>query len=347
MPQRNSARIAPVRPLVGLLSLILLGPSLGHASIVLNSVFDDPGPVNVGTIIGMGVFGSNVDLFSSSTYYTSPLYNGSLTFTPSPGVYFPALGVHLNAQSLLAADPTDSNQAILSGGVLPPTIYTFQMTPPAQSSVFIAAGFKPTGLLIDNTGAEYLTRSNDSINGILKYASPSDTTPELEFGNAGTGALTQPTALAQGADGLIYVLDAGTDDIESFDASGNFVSEFALVDTPDSVTLAVGPNGWLYTANGNGGGDIYDTHTGTWLGTFNASTTYCSTVGASSPPGCVGNANYDTGHTVLLADGNNLYLSDANTGIHVFDIPTPEPATWTMLLAAAGALALARRRVMR
>jgi len=47
--------------------------------------------------------------------------------------------------------------------------------------------------------------------------------------------------------------------------------------------------------------------------------------------------------TALLASGNTLYLLDQNTGLHVFDTAVPEPATWTMLLAA-GVAGVALRR---
>jgi streptogramin lyase len=312
------------------LLLAALGASAANA-MVLSSVFDTAGPPNVGTIIGMGVSGSDVDLFTAQTYYTSPLYNGSLNFTPT-ALNFPALAMRLNFQSLAAPNPSDANQAILSGGTLAATIYSFQFNPPAQSNVAIGGGAKPTGLLVDSTGAEYLTRSNDSVNGILKYASPASTTPELMFGSTGTGALTTPTALAMGPDGLIYVLDVGAGDIESFDTSGDFVNSFPLVDTPDSISLAVGSNGWLYTANGDGTGDIYDTATGDHLGTLSSTTVF--------------NNPSDTGHTVLMAAGNYVYLQDNNDGIHVFAAPTPEPATWMMLLVGAVGFGWVRRRAL-
>jgi hypothetical protein len=281
-------------------------------------------------------------VFSTTTYYTSPLYNGSLSLSGT-AVNFPTIGVRLNPLGFATPDPADSNHVILSGGVAVPTIYDFRISPPAKSQADIdGATRRPTGLLLDSTGAEYLTGPDTSTAGILKYASPSDTTPELQFGATGPGALTTPTALAMGPDGLIYVLDTGADDIESFDTAGNFVNEFPLADSPDSTALTVGSNGWLYTANGDGSGDIYDIYTGTHAGTFG--------LPALNPA-------YDTigsgGHSVLLANGNSLYEyvpnpnfgvgPDPNAGLHVFEIPTPEPATWTMLLLSAAGFGWMRR----
>jgi hypothetical protein len=333
---RKRAPGAGVLLLVRLLALAVAGASVAGAT-VLTSVFDTNVESGVGSVIGLGAIGSDLYVFATQTYYLSPLYNGSLSLSPS-AVGFPTLGVRLSVLSFATPDPADSNHVILSGGTLIPTIYDFRLTPPAESSVALGATIRPTGLLLDSTGAEYLTRSRSTA-GILKYASPSDTTPELQFGATGPGALTTPTVLAMGPDGLIYVLDTGADDIESFDTAGNFVNEFPLVDTPDSTALTVGSNGWLYTANGDGSGDIYDIYTGTHAGTFGLPAL---------------NPTYDTttfGHSVLLANGNSLYefvpnltgLPDPNAGIHVFEIPTPEPATWTMLLLSTAGFGWMRR----
>lgn len=60
-------------------------------------------------------------------------------------------------------------------------------------------------------------------------------------------------------------------------------------------TIAIGSNGWLYTAYDNGGGEIYDTTTGNVVGDF-------SSVDSSPISG--------GSRTSLLTSGRYLYLLD-------------------------------------
>jgi hypothetical protein len=200
-----------------------------------------------------------------------------------------------------------------------------QLSPFAESTTIHGAVPLPTGLAADASGSVYVARSS----GIDKYSAANDTTPALTFGTSGAGTLSSPGAMAFAPDGLLYVIDSGNDRIASFEDDGDFISAFSLVGPVDSAALAIGSNGWLYTANGSGGGDIYDIYTGTQLGSFES-----SAIDNSGTPG----------HAAIAIGGDHLYLYDAATGLHVFAIPTPEPATWSMLLLACGAGIIVHRR---
>lgn len=314
--------------LARLLAVGILGASLSHASLIV-SVYDTALPaLQTGvSSIGLGVAGSNVALFTTKPLYSSPLYNGGLNFTfqGTPGFVIP-----LTLQSVALADPADSNQFYFSAKAGPFwRIYRYRINPEevaASAAIAPLAGF-PAGIALDSTGAEYLTGPGPT--GILKFSAPLSSTPLFEFGTSGPGTLSTPTALAIGPDGLIYVLDTGNSRIAAFDTDGDYISDFSLLGGFSPDTLAIGSNGWLYTANGNGGGDIYDIYNGNFVGSFDS-------VGS--------NPTTNTSRTVLLASGNDLYLLDQNTGLHVFDTSVPEPATWTMLLAAGIAGVALRRR---
>jgi hypothetical protein len=129
-------------------------------------------------------------------------------------------------------------------------------------------------------------------------------------------------------DGLLYVVDSGNNRIATFNSDGDFISDFELLEAVDPTAMAIGSNGWMYLADGNGGGDIYDIYTGTLLGSFQSSAVNNPTPGS---------------RTSLALDQRHLYLYDANSGLHVFAIPTPEPATGPMLLLAGGAILVWRR----
>jgi hypothetical protein len=314
--------------LVRLLAVGVLGASLSRATLI-SSVYDTTLPVLEPGVssIGLGLAGSNILLFTTAFYYSSPLYSGGLNFTPQPA-NFSSL-IPLTLESVALVDPADPSQFYFSAQHGPfSRNYKFMSNPVGTTFVVVPLTDFAEGIAIDSTGAEYLT--GDGATGVLKFASPASGTPLFEFGTSGPGTLSTPTALAMGPDGLLYVLDTGNSRIASFDTDGDFISEFSLLGGFSPDTLAIGSNGWLYTANGNGGGDIYDIYTGSVLGSFNS-------VGS--------NPTSNLSRTALLTSGNNLYLLDQNTGLHVFDTAVPEPATWTLMLAAAVAGRALRRRV--
>jgi hypothetical protein len=265
-------------------------------------------------------------LFTTTDYYESPLYNGGLSFVQKGDI---SLRLPVAQDAVVTVSPLDATQFYFSAQLLTHVrIYGFQ---PPNPATFVNVPFSgvATGIAIDNTGAEYLTGPGAS--GVKKFSSPTSGTALFEFGTSGAGTLSTPTALAIGPDGLLYVLDTGNSRVVSFDTDGDYVSAFSLLPGFSTDTMAIGTNGWLYTADGNGGGEIYDIYTGNVVGNF-------SSVGSNPVSG--------GSRTALVAEGNYLYLLDQNTGLHVFGT-APVPATWTLVLAAGIAGVALRRRVNR
>jgi DNA-binding beta-propeller fold protein YncE len=337
-PECYTSQMSPQRPGMSRGALVLsrilvvgcLVSSAAHGSILLESVYDSgvaafsPGDV----VIGLTTAGGAARVFTIGTFFESPLYNGSLSYTRREFAYSPVMFV--NASSLVAANPSIPDRVFISGRpvVVPINLlYTLFLGPPTSfSAASFGPGSTPAGLASDASGVVYMSRSA----AIEKYSVGSDPTiaPSLTFGTSGAGTLNSPSALALGPDGLLYVVDAGNNRIAAFNTDGDFISDFDLLEPVDPSAVAIGSNGWMYLADGNGGGDIYDIYTGTLLGSFQSSALNNPTPGS---------------RTSLALDEGHLYLYDANSGLHVFEIPTPEPATGPMLFLAGGAVLVWRR----
>jgi hypothetical protein len=158
---------------------------------------------------------------------------------------------------------------------------------------------------VDNAGTIYLS-GDGSPKQISKYAQGSGT-PLLTFGTSGMGMLTNPTALAFGPDGLLYVLDTGAGRIVKFDSSGNYQGQISPIAATDRNDIVVGSNGLLYTANETDGGTIYDTSTG-------------FVAGALTPTG--ESSAFPGSKTQLVIGGNYLYFYNREgANIHVYELP--------------------------
>jgi outer membrane protein assembly factor BamB len=169
--------------------------------------------------------------------------------------------------------------------------------------------------------------------GVNKFANVLNGTAELTFGNSGPGELSAPCALALGPDDTIYALDTSQNRIVRCDSTdGSLLGSFPLDGATDPNALAVTPNGQVYTANGDGGGSVYNGLTGALLDTFTATTAY------------TGNA---TGDTALMVENSGLiYLADA-TGTHTFfddSVAAPEPSSICLMAFGLAGLAIFRRR---
>jgi len=170
--------------------------------------------------------------------------------------------------------------------------------------------------------------------GISKFASAASGTSELTFDTSGPGAVSSPCALTFGADGMLYALDTGQHEVLRYNpADGSYLGSFALTGTTDPSALAIGPTGLLYTANGDGGGSVYNEATGAFLENFTSTTS---------------NPNPDGGRTWLAVDdAGHVYLDDAATGVHSFldtSVVTPEPSGLYLLMFGLAGWALFRRR---
>ena len=121
-------------------------------------------------------------------------------------------------------------------------------------------------------------------------------------------------------------MDATNHRIDIYSSTGVYQSSFALDGTTAATALAVSSSGLVFTANGDGGGNIYSS-SGSLVGDL-----------SSTPDnvwGVVGNTS------LTLQNNSVLYLFDQTTGAHEFNITAiPEPRSAAML-AGVGALIVA------
>ena len=284
-------------------------PSL-LAQVLITSVTDSALPPfpGGGSVIGLEQNGSDLNLFTTKFYFNSAL-GTDLAFAPKTDL---SLSIPLSLESVVATDPSTDRPFYLTARLFANSrLYTFSPSP--STDVVNLQGLShtplPTGLVMAN-GTLFYSRPV-AVGAGISSLDLSTGAATSTFGNSGPGTLNTPGALAVGPDGLIYVLDTGDHRVVSFDTAGNYHSAFAVTSTAAATALTIDPRGYLYTADGNGGGSIYNTATGQLYGTLAA------TSGNAVPPG----------NTLLRADDQgHLYMYDAATGMHVFDISAvPEP----------------------
>ena len=174
--------------------------------------------------------------------------------------------------------------------------------------------------------------------------------------NASTGALiTSSFVASSGPCGLalsgnnLYVANAFTGSISEYDATtGDVINESLITGLNSPLGIAVSGNS-LYVSQGGGGGGFnptgeYDATTGD---TINAD--FITSVYAPWGIAVSGTVLMETNNSVNTINEFNSTTGDAigsfpieGSGIAVNDVP--EPSTWAMLMAGAGALALFRKR---
>lgn len=193
-----------------------------------------------------------------------------------------------------------------------------------------------------NTDYAYIAQRASSVGGgpgIYKV-SRTNGADYTVFANSGAGQISgRARALAHNPDlSVLYVLDYGNLRIASYDtATGAFLGAFSIPADTSDTALSYN-DGRLYTANGNGGGRIYDAATGAKIGDFQSS--------VSNPSPLIG-PTWGVMDSVLVR-GDTILLMDGPTGIHAFTDTAPdvpEPGTLGSV-GAALALALAVRRYM-
>lgn len=143
--------------------------------------------------------------------------------------------------------------------------------------------------------------------------------------------------MSYGANGLLYVLDYGNNQMDSFDPENAFapVTSFNLNTNIDTVTaneqFAIGINGSFYLSDGTGGGSYYNS-LGVFQGVFNTG-------------GATGTAY--TGQSFINADSTGgIYVYNNATGLHQYQDTSvvPEPSTYALAIGGLlGALILRRR----
>jgi hypothetical protein len=130
-------------------------------------------------------------------------------------------------------------------------VVRYNGTTGALIGTFVAAGSGglnlPEGITFDPSGAYLYVASSGGANEVLKYNAKTG----AYVGLATSVAVTRPTDVKFGADGLLYVLDAGTGSnrILRFTESGAYVDDYVPAGSggmSGGQFMTFGPNGDLY-----------------------------------------------------------------------------------------------------
>jgi hypothetical protein len=313
-----------MRMLLGLL-LVMGTVQSGRAGVI--SAVADYQLGNIDYLLGIvtGDLSGNFDLsgqglqfITQSQIFLSPLY------TPSQDINLQFLSLIPNEMML---SPLSQVTALDSG---------FPFTPSGDSG-FVASALRnrmfayDLQLQADVQGLQVtvapIPDAITSINGVLYYQGQGIIySIDLATG-VGTQVaapdtyVTGPTTLAAGPGGKLYTIGQAignegscTDGqwcVIGIDPSdGSLVSGFPLGFDASTSVLTIGADGTFYLATGNGQG----------YGFTGAGLEFATLSSAAVNPEISG------GHTLLTLDGEgHLYMADAATGLHVFDVGTPEP----------------------
>jgi DNA-binding beta-propeller fold protein YncE len=115
-----------------------------------------------------------------------------------------------------------------------------------------------------------------------------------------TGGWGEPTGIAVGPDGDVYVADAVDNVVDRFSADGTFLGTFISSGLYEPSGLAFGPDGYLYVANWGPGNDSYIVRFDSSGNPVDATPFVPSSTGL-----------YDPGAIAFGPDGN-LYIADSS-----------------------------------
>ena len=261
-------------------------------------------------------------LHTTSEVWQSPAFGaGPMNWYKA---FDPALsGVILLQASFVGPNANASGRYFYTGG-FDPTLYDYRRSPPSYTEATQTYYNYPAALLSTTAGVYFARSSNDN-GGIDFFADPSITlttaTPNFVAG-------LQFSALALGADGLLYARDADTDRILSYHATtGAFVSEFDIASGITTGTFAISNTGLLFAADFAGGlGYIYDTATGNLAGNFNL-------------PVDINVPGYGGKPSMLIMENTLYATSGSGANLYIYDLGViPEPSVTTLLIGGSALL---------
>ncbi|WP_031497070.1 PEP-CTERM sorting domain-containing protein [Bryobacter aggregatus] len=298
---------------------VLLVAGVAQATTLYNSVSDGSLPEGIGSVLGGVVWQDKLYVLRASGRYDSGSYSTGTGLSFDVENYLPS-SIKISREALIALA---GDQLFVLGSRN--HLYDFNLA--TYSTVLPFTGLSLPFAIADGMTVDLVGNVFFSADGGISKFPPLSGIADLVFGS-------HVGAIAIGPDGLIYGIDGDNNEIKRFHAAdGTAAGGFVLTGTIDPAALLIGPDGRLYVADGNGGGLIYDSQTGALLGSLSSA---------------VANLDASGGRTSLALDSQGrLYLWDANTGVHVFDVATPEPATTWTLGVGMIALGLHRRSALR
>ncbi|NLE75253.1 MAG: hypothetical protein GX605_00695, partial [Chloroflexi bacterium] len=112
--------------------------------------------------------------------------------------------------------------------------------------------FRPRGIGVDQLGNLYVADTGGS--RVLKLAPNGQVLAEVCAKGEGPGQVTQPTDVAVGPDGTIYVADPHRGQMQRLDAAGRYLNAWSIptANTFDCPRLAVMPNGLVLATDPEG-----------------------------------------------------------------------------------------------
>jgi len=325
------AVLGPMRcPGQTLISVFDEAPPVGQ-SYFLGFLDDNPFPITSISQQGEAI----LDVTMAETYVAPPYSGGGLAFTR----IFDATNVigGMDSTSHAAAYPSEPGTpaavVFTSFNVFSYSASTLTYT---SASVIPSISVNSLGNSLDQLPSSIAAGASGQMYvasdlGIQLYASTAASLPTLTFANSGPGLIDAAGAMAVGPGGLIYAMDTALNRIAIYSASGVYQGSIPLTGTNASTALAVNAAGYVFTANGDGGGSIYSSATDNLVGSFSSS--------AIDGDGTLGNTS------LAVNSSGDLYLYDQTTGIHVFETSAiPEPADWTLIVGVAALLLVGARR---
>jgi autotransporter-associated beta strand protein len=186
------------------------------------------------------------------------------------------------------------------------SILAFSPSDVESTIVPTSAGlYNPTGIVISSSGALFI---GNAAGGYGPLTSDQSTIQEYSSGQLTTFAdtssgISNPSHLAFGPGGDLFVTDAGLNEIFRFTPQGA-ASVFASTGLDNPSGMAFGPSGDLYVANSYANNVTYYSPSGQYLGVF-------SSVGFSDPYGIAFNKG---GNLFVCNAGNNTITEYDSSG---------------------------------
>lgn len=267
-----------------------LPPQIASGTLFLNAVIKD---VNTG---------------NSYAYQNLFAVNGlSAILKTSPGKSVYSVNEDARVSSTLNIGDANLENASLDvkiGSFAEPSFLSF--LPQNGSGIQLS---NPSGIALGPDGSIYIADTNNY--RILKYNQAGNFIlswgKEDPFGWWNSTTFYNPTRLALGPDGSVYVIDSMV--IKKFDSNGNFITKWtgSCLDGayPDLKDIAVGPDGYVYVV----------------IGSDNSVCKYDSTGKPVFQFGSTGfgNGQFYWPRTINISSDGSIYVSDLGHGLQKFD----------------------------